>query len=110
MVIVCMIILYILSVYIWDVKITGTMNYTEQQLLKYMEENFVPLGKKKKVIDCNLIEESIMEDFNGVAWVSCDIKGTRLNVTIKETVEDKTLLTDKPSDIVANKEGQITSI
>lgn len=108
-------ILYILSQYIWDIRIDGGFRYTEDELLKYLQTMEVYSGKKVEEIDCPLIEESIRREYPDIGWVSAEILGTQLIVRIVETsvpaLESEKLGTEFTSaDIVAVKDAIITSI
>lgn len=111
----CLVLIYILSLFIWDIQIVGTVRYTEEEIEKYLMEKEISTGIRKKRINCPDLEEEIREDFPDAAWVSCDIEGTRFRVHLKETIDDveqaDNVSEDKePKDIVASKSGTITSI
>lgn len=103
--------LFTLSRYIWDVSIEGGYTHTPEQLITYLETTGVYSGCKISEIDCPQIEENIRRDFNDIGWVSAQIKGTRLIVSIVETkmpVLEAENKTDLPyADIVAKKDGII---
>lgn len=100
------------SLFIWDVNVHGTYFYTDAQVADYIEQNAVQLGCRKAEVDCHQLEEELREVFPEIAWVSCEIKGTQLNVEIKETLEGtETIQTDAtPQDIVAAKDGVIVEM
>lgn len=111
----CGILIYILSLFIWDIQIVGTVRYTKEEIEKYLTEKEIHTGIRKKTINCALLEEEIREDFPDAAWVSCDIEGTRFRVHLKESIDEietgkKTEEDQEPKDIVASKPGTITSI
>jgi similar to stage IV sporulation protein len=109
----CFLFIYILSLFIWDIQILGTVHYTEEEVEKYLEEKEIHTGVRKSTIKCADLEEEIREDFPDVAWVSCDIEGTRFTVHMKESIdgtEEEAETDDTPKDLVASKSGTITSI
>lgn len=105
-------ILYVLSLFIWDIEFDGNRMYTYDTLLKYCESQQINYGMRKSKIDCDNLEESLRTAFPEITWVSARVSGTRLLVKIKENevlshvpVKDET-----PSNLVAEKDGVITSM
>lgn len=108
----CMILVYMGSLFIWDIHVDGTYYYTEDQIKSRIESQYVPLGKRKSDIDCNALEESLRLDFPEISWISCEIVGTQLNVVIKETLDGTETISEEgtPQDIVAVKDGVIVEM
>lgn len=109
----CILSIYLLSLFIWDIQIIGTKQYTKEEIKAYLKEKQITTGKWKKGISCSNLEEEIREDFPDTAWVSCDIEGTCLSVHIKESIDLSDLEiaeAKEPRDIVASKSGTIVSI
>ncbi len=49
--IICIILVYIMSLYIWDIEVLGGSKYTPEAILKFLSENNIKAGIKKKNID-----------------------------------------------------------
>ena len=45
----CMILVYIMSLYIWDISIQGGSKYTPEALLKFLAKNEIKAGIKKNI-------------------------------------------------------------
>ncbi|MBS5958907.1 MAG: sporulation protein YqfD [Clostridiales bacterium] len=105
-------ILYTLSLFIWDIKFDGNRMYTYDTLLKYCESEQIHYGMIKSKIDCDLLEESLRTAFPEITWVSARVSGTRLLVKIKENevLSEIPVKDETPCDIVAEKDGVITSM
>ncbi len=84
-IIICIALVYIMSLFIWDISIQGGSKYTPEAMLKFLKENSVYSGIKKDRVDCQEIEETIRLTYNDIGWVSAEIKGTRLIIKITET-------------------------
>lgn len=111
--VICVLTIYILSLFIWDIQIIGTEQYTEEEIQKYLAEKSISTGVLKKKISCSELEEEIREDFSDTAWVSCDIEGTCLCIHVKESLDLSDVEQNEstsPCDIVASKSGTILSI
>lgn len=104
--------IYICSLFIWDINVDGTYFYTDEQIKTRIEEQYVTLGQRKSQIDCNELEEQLRQDFPEICWVSCEITGTQLNVQIKETLEGTEMVNEDTSiqDIAAAKDGVIVEM
>jgi similar to stage IV sporulation protein len=84
-VLLCITLVYILSLFIWDISILGGSKYTPEAMLKFLKGNQIYAGIQKKEVNCQEIEETIRLAYNDIGWVSAEIKGTRLIIKITET-------------------------
>ena len=89
-----------MSCFIWQVQVTGSYGHSEEELLDYLEKKGVRSGTKISGFSCARLEEQIRKDFEDIAWVSCERKGTLLRVRVKETLDN----------LIASKKGRISSI
>jgi similar to stage IV sporulation protein len=104
-------ILYILSLYIWDINILGGHSYTPEAMVKFLKSNDVYVGLQKKNIDCQEIEELIRGTYTDIGWVSAEIKGTRLIIKITETnMPSPAVTATEKCHIAASKDCIITEI
>jgi len=109
--IICIILVYVLSLYIWDISILGGSKYTPEAMLEFLKDNDLYAGIRKKKINCQEIEEEIRLAYNDIGWVSAEIKGTRLIIKITETsMPAPAQKVSKPSHIVASKNAVVKSI
>ncbi len=101
--------IYMLSLNIWNISIEGGRIYTQETILQFLESQDIYISKQIKDIDCRKIEENIREAYTDIGWVSAEIKGTNLIVNIKETtMPKKEVVNENPSHIIASKDGIIT--
>jgi similar to stage IV sporulation protein len=104
-------ILYILSLYIWDINIQGGYSYTPESMAKFLRENHIYPGLKKNVINCQEIEELIRGVYPDIGWVSAEMKGTRLIIKITETnMPAPAVINKTPCHIIASKDCIITNM
>lgn len=105
------VIVYILSLFIWDINVSGGYAYTQEAMVKFLKNNEVYPGLQKKDIDCQAIEDLIRHSYTDIGWVSAEIKGTRLIVKITETNMPAPAVTaTKTCHIIAAKDSIITKI
>ncbi|MGN0372268.1 MAG: sporulation protein YqfD [Enterocloster sp.] len=105
-------VLYIMSLFIWDIRFEGNYRYTYDTLLTFLESEEICYGMKKSAVDCDRLEDAIRENFPEITWVAARVSGTRLLIHVKENevLSSVPLKDETPCDIVAVKEGIITSM
>ena len=80
----CGMLLLMLSGRIWNIHIEGNRANSTPEILKFLEDQGVSHGMKKKSLNCSAIAASIREEYPQTAWVSARTEGTRLVITVKE--------------------------
>lgn len=101
-------VLYKFSLYIWNIEVVGTSNYTSEQILNYVRTNSVPFGSKKKSINCNKLEEALRLQFNNLGWINCSIEGTKLTIEVLETIPPNNYkINTEACNIVAIKDATV---
>ena len=105
-------ILYVMSIYIWDISFEGNRRFTDEMLLHYMESRPVTCGMRKGKISCEALESGIRSRFPEITWVSAEIKGTRLTVRVKENeaLSAPIVKETSPCDLAAAKAGTVVRI
>lgn len=108
---ICIILVYIMSLYIWNIEVLGGSKYTPEAIIKFLSANDVKAGIKKSKIIGNKIEEEIRFAYSDIGWVSAEVKGTRLIIKITETNMPQPIIpATAPSHIVATKNAVIKEI
>lgn len=99
------------SRFIWNIEVIGTENISQEEIISELGEEGVLIGKKKSSIDSKKVINSIRLKRDDISWMSLDMKGTNIIVTIVEA-EKKPDIIDKNEycNIVANEKGVITKI
>ena len=101
------------SLFIWDIKLNGNYQITEDVFRSFLKQNQVRIGMRQDELDIEELEKQIRRQFPQITWASARLEGTRLLIDIKEN--DAPLTTDKPettpgTDLVAEYDGRIVSI
>ncbi len=102
--------LYYLSSFVWLVEIKGNERLEQSDIKNFLSSQGLKPSVKKSKIKAPLLEETVLNYFSEISWINIHIKGTKVTVNIKETIEKKEILNDVPSNIVSEKEGLIHSI
>ena len=105
-------VLYVMSLFIWDIQFEGNYRYTYDTLVRFLDTQDIDYGMLKARINCEDLEASMRTSFPEITWVSARVSGTRLLIHIKEnevlsTIPEKD---ETPCDIVASQPGVITSM
>lgn len=104
-------VMYVLGHFVWNVSIDGNYMNSDDTMYKYLEENGIGYGTRKSTIDCEALEAQIRRDFGNIIWVSVALKGTRLDIDIRENQDEIITAPDgTPSDIIAVQDGVVRSI
>lgn len=100
------VVLYVMSLFVWDIEFGGNVRYTDSYLLSFVkEEGFYP-GMRISDVVCDVLEKRLRNEFNDITWVSARLEGTRLVVEIEEnnTAAVK-IQEEEPCSIRASKSG-----
>ncbi len=118
----CMVILYVLSRFIWKININGNDSVTADSMLQFLEEKNSSYGTPVSQIDCTKLEEEIRSCFKSIIWTSVKREGTTLTVDIQENLSVPSDQADarlpkefqnqeqKGFDLLARHDGTIESI
>ncbi|MCI6676905.1 MAG: sporulation protein YqfD [Clostridiales bacterium] len=105
-------VLYIMSLFIWDIQFEGNRKYTDDVLMTFLHSQGYVQGMKVSTVVCEDLEKAIRNKYDDINWVSARIDGTRLVVKIKENtgilkIEEND---QKEGDLIADKEGTVVSV
>lgn len=107
----CICTIYAFTLFIWDINISGETVYTKEQIRQDIIDNYISLGTFKRNVDCAKLEKELRERYDQIAWISCEIKGTQLNISLTETIEPHMIReSETPCNIIAVKGGLVTDI
>ena len=105
-------IVYVMSLYIWNISFEGNFKHTDEELYRFLNEINIDEGIKKNEINSENIEKALRNKYFDITWASVDITGTKLTVYVRENIKDleEEKLEKKPGDLVCVKDGEIVSI
>ena len=70
---------------VWDIRIDGAINVSEEELLATFSECGLTVGSKLKDIDADVLENEILILSDSISWVSVNLTKNVANVEIRET-------------------------
>ena len=112
------------SLFIWDIKLNGNYQITDDVFQDFLKENQVRIGMRRDELDIQELEKQIRRQFPQITWASARLDGTKLLIDIKENdapiatrehaVDEKHSMggaQDAPGrDLVAEYNGRVVSI
>lgn len=105
--------LLFMSTFVWKIEIDGNIRCSDEEIRRFLKTIDVSEGKSKKDISCEKIVELMRKNFEDVIWVSASMDGVELKIEVKENMDrvyEEETKDSPPMDIVAEKDGMITSI
>ncbi len=108
-------IVYIMSLYVWNISFEGNTAHTDDELKKFVESLGVKEGMKQSVVEPEEIEKAIRNEFFDITWASVEVSGTMLRVHVRENSNyidenEQNKENEMPADIVASRNAIVTSI
>lgn len=106
------VLLYVLSMFIWNIHVEGNYSLSDEVILKYLESVQVVHGMAKQNVHGEEIEAGLREHFPEITWTSAEVKGTRLIIHIQENEDTapEEIPKEEPADLRASCEGTIVSM
>ena len=106
--------LYIMSSFVWRIDIEGIERISSEEILDFTGTYGLHIGAFKHFIDHDEISRNLLLNFD-IGWADVHTRGTRTVIIISEAIPGPNQAPDSiprtmPCDIVAAKDGLITSI
>jgi len=100
-----------MSLFIWNVDVTGLETIPESRVLQTLEELGVHPGSLRMSIDVRSAERRALLLMPELSWISINIEGSNVSVEISERRMPPIIVdAGAPCNLVASVEGQIVSI
>ena len=108
----CLIIIYSLTFFIWNIDLEGNQTITDNVLMEYLASKKIYHGMAKRDVNCEQIVKDIRKEFDEIIWVSASLDGTRLFIHVKENADTfiPSEEISEPSDIIADKAGTVVEM
>ena len=105
-------ILFITSMFVWEIKLAGNQKLTYDVIRSYLTDNNINIGTALNKINCKNLASDIRKEFEDIVWVSVSVEGTNLMIEIRENTDSVSAKESDatPMDIIAKYDGIITDI
>ncbi len=107
-----MLTVFILNMFVWEINVTGNDKVPTEAIIASAAEKGLVAGSLQKKHVTKEISWYILNENDGLAWVTINIQGCVANIIVTEVNEDTEMKydDDKPVNIVASKYGVIRSM
>ncbi|MEG1994568.1 MAG: sporulation protein YqfD [Oscillospiraceae bacterium] len=102
--------LMVSSIFIWEISIEGNEKVPTHQIAEYLEDLGIKKGRLSKFIDTKRIEDEIKTNIKDIDWIGVNIRGSKVDVKVKETINPPELISKEPSNAIADKDGVVKYI
>lgn len=108
---VCLVLLWVSSLFLWEVRVVGNQQLEQQLILQTLSEQGVRPGVLTSSIDVRRVERHMMMELKELGWVALNLRGSTAEVQIKERVMPPVPVNrQEPCNVVAARAGQITEM
>ncbi len=97
--------------FIWSIEIKGENPVSQDRLEQALASYGLGVGRFRTSVDFTEISNRLISDFDEILWANVELSGTKLTVTVVPRTPAPTVIPKEiPTNIVAKKDGHITSI
>lgn len=75
---------YIVSFFLWKIEIIGNSSNSTDIIVDFLEKENIKIGCRTDRVDTRQLELDFLNIFPTVQWVSINVQGTTLQITLKE--------------------------
>lgn len=103
--------LYLLSSFVWLIEIEGNDRILTESIINFVNKEGLKIGALKINLNTKRLESNMIKEFADISWINVSVYGTKVKIELTEILPKKDLIDkNSPSNIVARKNGLITSI
>lgn len=108
---VSVVIITVLSQFVWSVSLVGNVTLDDDYLLEAFEKYGVCVGSRISAVDTELATQSVMSEIQKLSWASVNLKGSVMVIEVREKTDAPQIYDDKtPTNLVACEDGVILSV
>lgn len=102
---------FVMSLFIWNVEITGLEHISECEMRELLRENGVSVGAFRPAVDDQRASRGILLSDGRVGWMAINLRGSCASVEIKEESPSPEITdVDTPCEVRARRDGRILKI
>ncbi len=106
----CVLVVAALSRFVWSISVEGNHKLSKEQILTVFAENGVKIGALKKGISPEDASYNATRSLPELLWASVNIKGSHIEIVVKERTDAPEFPDTTPCNIVASEDGKIISV
>jgi similar to stage IV sporulation protein len=102
---------FIMSLFIWSIRITGLETISESEMRALLKENGLSVGTFKPALDSGSLSRAVMLDDRRIGWMAVNITGSYASVELKEEAPAPAVADiHTPANVKARRDGVILRI
>ncbi len=99
------------SFFVWDFRIEGNVNVTDEEILRALEKEGVTYGTFGLGIHPETLKNHILMEVPELSWLTVNVNGFRATVIVRERVEPPPLRDEHTNaNVVAARDGLVTLV
>lgn len=107
---ICMlVILELMSGYIWVIDIDGNKSVKSEEIIKACQDIGIKEGIRAEKINPKIQREQLLLRLDSLAWASLNVEGSRLTINVSE-IKEQGKLKDLPTNLKSKADGIIKRI
>lgn len=96
--------------YIWDVRVSGNVRLSEDEVVTALEEQGLGVGSRISRLDVDSVENRLLIDSREISWVAVNLEGSVAMVEIRERLPEPIAEPTAPANLVATRDGRIEQV
>lgn len=106
-----MVLLIVLSGFVWTEKVTGAQTVSETKILRTVQEKGIGVGTFKGSVDVRKTEREVLLEMPELSWISVNILGSHAEIEVREKAKKpKVPDLQEYGNIKASRDGVVTAI
>lgn len=106
-----LIVMWVMSLYIWDIEIEGNETVSTAAILQTLEEVGVSVGSFGPTVDQEMLRNEMLLKIDDLLWMTVNVSGSRARVIIRERIPAPEILDeDTPTSVYSTKTGIIVKM
>ena len=102
--------LTVMPKFVWSVEVSGNEKTDTQTIIRAAEKIGIKSGAKLSDIDPDNLRPTLLVELSELSWAAINIEGSRITLDVRERLEPETVSDDTPCNLVATRDGIITSV
>lgn len=107
-----LLVLRILTLFVWDIQIENNRYYSDDQILSFLQEQGIARGTRCRKVDCEKVEALLRDHFERISWSAAKVEGTVLKIELAENYGtlEVSRTPEEPADLIAQMDGTVRSL
>ena len=107
----CAVLLWVLSGFVWTIGMEGCERMTEAELLTLLGQNGLRVGVRTAAVDVQELRNAVLEQTSELSYLAINLQGSHAQVIVRERgVTPEKIDSGAPCDVVSDKAGVVEKL